>query len=86
MIGLWSCKLQFLNIKLFMKTTVEVYLIYSVVLTTVVQHSYSFYICVYVNAFFIIFFSIIVYYRVLNLVTYAIQWGFPSGSDSKVCL
>ena len=69
-----------------MKTTVEVYLIYNVVLTTVIQQSYSFYICVYINACFIILFSIRVYYGILNLVSCAIQQGFPGASDSKVCL
>ena len=62
-----------LNIELLMKTTVEVYLIYNVVLTTVIQHSYSFYIFVYINACFIILFSIRVYYGILNLVSCAIQ-------------
>ena len=48
MIGLWSCKLQLLNIELFMKTTVEVYLIYNVVLNyCCTAKLFILYMCVY---------------------------------------
>ena len=40
-------------------------------------------VCVYIHVFFVRFFSSIGYYSILNTVPYAIQWGFPSGSDGK---
>ena len=41
------------------------------------------YIHIYIQVFFFRFFSRIVYYNIVNTVPYAIQWGFPSGSDGK---
>ena len=46
---------------------IEVYLIYSVVLTSGVQQMIQLYMCVY------IFFSIIVYYKILHIVPCAVQ-------------
>ena len=33
--------------------------------------------------YFFILFYIMVYYRILNIVPCAVQWGFPGGSDGK---
>ena len=41
------------------------------------------YIYIYIHVFFFRFFSSTGYYNILNTVPYAIQWGFPRGSDGK---
>ena len=48
---------------------IEVQLIYNVVLISAVQQSDSF---IHIHAFFFIFFSIMVYHRILNIVPCAI--------------